>query len=57
VSGTAAQVTARCREKGLLVSVAGANVVRFAPPFIVERAQVDEGIGILRSVLAEGVGK
>lgn len=57
VSGTAANVTARCREKGLLVSVAGANVVRFAPPFIVERAQVDEGIAILRSVLAEGVGK
>jgi predicted acetylornithine/succinylornithine family transaminase len=57
VSGTAAHVTARCREKGLLVSVAGANVVRFAPPFIVERAQVDEGIGNHRSVLAEGVGK
>jgi acetylornithine/succinyldiaminopimelate/putrescine aminotransferase len=57
VSGTASNVTARCREKGLLVSVAGANVIRFAPPFIVERAQVDEGIGILRSVLAEGVGK
>jgi predicted acetylornithine/succinylornithine family transaminase len=57
VSGTAANVTARCREKGLLVSVAGANVIRFAPPFVVERAQVDEGVGILRSVLAEGVGK
>ena len=57
VSGTAANVTARCREKGMLVSVAGANVIRFAPPFIVERAQVDEGVGILRSVLAEGVGK
>lgn len=57
VSGTAANVTARCREKGLLVSVAGANVIRFAPPFIVERKHVDEGVGILRAVLAEGVGK
>ena len=42
VSGTPAQVTARCREKGLLLSVAGDKVVRFAPPYIVERAQVDE---------------
>jgi acetylornithine/N-succinyldiaminopimelate aminotransferase len=57
VSGTAANVTARCREKGVLFSVAGANVIRFAPPFIVERAQIDEAIGVLRSVFAEGVGK
>lgn len=57
VSGTAANVTARCREKGVLFSVAGANVIRFAPPFVVERMQIDEAVGILRSVLAEGVGK
>ena len=57
VSGTAANVTARCREKGVLFSVAGANVIRFAPPFIVERSQIDEAIGVLRSVFAEGVGK
>ena len=57
VSGTAANVTARCREKGVLFSVAGANVIRFAPPFIVERSHIDEAIGVLRSVFAEGVGK
>ena len=57
VSGQPAQVVSRCREKGLLLSVAGANVVRFAPPYVVERAQLDEAVGILRSVLAEGVGK
>ena len=38
-------------------SLAGANVIRFAPPYIVERHQLDEAVGILRSVLAEGVGK
>jgi acetylornithine/succinyldiaminopimelate/putrescine aminotransferase len=57
VAGAPAQVTARCREKGMLVSIAGASVVRFAPPYIIERAHVDEAIAILRGVLAEGAGK
>jgi acetylornithine/succinyldiaminopimelate/putrescine aminotransferase len=57
VSGAPAAVTTRCREKGMLVSVAGPNVIRFAPPFIVERHQLDEAVGILRSVLKEGAGK
>jgi predicted acetylornithine/succinylornithine family transaminase len=57
VSGQPAQVTARCREKGLLVSIAGDKVVRFAPPYIIERAHVDEAVGILRETLAEGAGK
>jgi acetylornithine/N-succinyldiaminopimelate aminotransferase len=57
VSGNAVQVVGRCREQGLLLSVAGANVVRFAPPYIVERHQLDEAIAILRGVLAEGIGK
>ena len=57
VSGAPAQVTARCREKGLLVSVAGDKVVRFVPPYIVERKHIDEAIAIVRGVLAEGVGK
>jgi len=57
VSGAPAQVVARCREKGLLLSVAGDKVVRFAPPYIVEQAQLDEAVTILRGVLAEGVGK
>jgi acetylornithine/succinyldiaminopimelate/putrescine aminotransferase len=49
-------VTGKCREKGLLLSVAGASVVRFAPPYVVERAQLDEALSILRGVLAEGAG-
>jgi predicted acetylornithine/succinylornithine family transaminase len=57
VSGAPANVTAKCRERGLLLSVAGDKVVRFAPPFIVEREQIDEAVGILKGVLAEGVGK
>jgi acetylornithine/N-succinyldiaminopimelate aminotransferase len=57
VAGAPAQVVARCREKGLLLSVAGDKVVRFAPPYIVERPQLDEAVAILRTVLADGVGK
>jgi len=57
VSGAPAQVTARCREKGMLVSVAGDKVVRLAPPYVVERKHLDEALGILRHVLAEGAGR
>ncbi len=52
--GRAGQIVGKCREKGLLLSVAGGKVVRFAPPYIVERAQLDEAVGILRDVLGEG---
>ena len=57
VAGNAAPVVGRCREQGLLLSVAGANVVRFAPPYIVEEGHLDEAVAILRGVLAEGAGK
>lgn len=57
VTGGAVPIVARCREKGVILSVAGDKVVRFAPPYIVERAQIDEAVGVLRSVLAEGVGR
>ena len=43
--------------RALLVSVAGDKVVRFAPPYIVERAQLDEAVAIVRAVLADGAGK
>jgi predicted acetylornithine/succinylornithine family transaminase len=57
VAGAPSEVTVRCRERGLLVSVAGDKVVRFAPPYIVERKHIDEAIATLRGVLAEGKGK
>jgi len=51
-----APVIARCRERGVLFSVAGANVVRFAPPLIVKREHLDEAVGVLESVLRGGGG-
>jgi acetylornithine/N-succinyldiaminopimelate aminotransferase len=53
IEGAALPVVSRCRELGLLVSVAGNNVVRFAPALIVEQAAIDEAIGILDQALAD----
>ena len=44
----------RCREEGLLVSVAGGTVLRFAPALIATTDNVDEAITILDSVLSKG---
>jgi 4-aminobutyrate aminotransferase-like enzyme len=43
----------RARERGLLLSAAGGNVVRFAPPLVVGKAELDEALAILDQVLAE----
>jgi len=57
VTAPPAQIVARCRENGVLVSVAGDKVVRFAPPYIVERKHIDEAVATIRSALSEGIGK
>jgi acetylornithine/N-succinyldiaminopimelate aminotransferase len=54
LDGDAAPVVAKARERGLLVTVAGGNVVRFAPALVVTREEIDEAVAILDSVLAEG---
>jgi acetylornithine/N-succinyldiaminopimelate aminotransferase len=53
LEGEAAPIMARARDKGLLLSVAGPNVIRFAPPLIVNSEQIDEAIEGLDAVLAE----
>ncbi len=47
----AGPVVAGCRDLGLLVSIAGGNVIRFAPPLVVKRSHVDQAIEILDKVL------
>jgi predicted acetylornithine/succinylornithine family transaminase len=54
LDGDAGPVVAKARDRGLLVSVAGGNVVRFAPALVVGRAEIDEAVAILDAVLAEG---
>jgi acetylornithine/succinyldiaminopimelate/putrescine aminotransferase len=53
VKSDPAGVVAKCREKGLLLSVAGATVVRFVPALNVTRAELDEALAILKEVLHE----
>ncbi|WP_315326884.1 aminotransferase class III-fold pyridoxal phosphate-dependent enzyme [Treponema socranskii] len=45
----------RCLEKGLCVSTAGANVIRFLPPLTITDEEMDAGLAIFRSVLKEYV--
>ena len=41
-----------CREQGLLLNATGNNTIRIMPPLTVSRAEIDEGLGIIESVLA-----
>jgi acetylornithine/N-succinyldiaminopimelate aminotransferase len=45
-------VVGRCREQGLLVNAAGDKTVRFAPPFIITRDELDEGLRLFESALS-----
>lgn len=40
-----------CRDKGLLVGVAGNNVLRLAPPLVIEDSDVREAVGIIDQAL------
>ncbi len=51
IDGSVADVRHAAQEAGLLLVPAGADVLRFVPPLIVERDQIDEAIGILRHAL------
>ncbi len=41
-----------CREKGLLINCVGGRVLRFAPPLIITRADVDRAVAALDGVLS-----
>jgi len=43
----ASEVVSRCIENGLILITAGSNVIRFIPPLIIKKSDVDEMISIL----------
>ena len=47
------QVAAKAIEKGLIVITAGSNVIRFVPPLVIEKADIDEMIEKLSATLDE----
>jgi predicted acetylornithine/succinylornithine family transaminase len=53
LDGDASAVVNRARERGLLVSAVGGNVVRFVPALVVGKAEIDEAIQILDGVLGD----
>jgi len=49
----AAPIVTRCRDKGVLLSVAGATVIRFAPALIATPAHLDEALAAVEAALEE----
>jgi 4-aminobutyrate aminotransferase-like enzyme len=49
----AAEVAARCLERGLIVNAVRPDAVRLLPPLTVAREELDEGLAILEGVLAD----
>ncbi len=49
-----AQIVAKCLERGLRINCTHDTVIRFMPPMIVTKEQIDEAVGILDGVLSEG---
>jgi predicted acetylornithine/succinylornithine family transaminase len=48
-----ADIVLKCMKKGLLINCTGGNVLRFVPPLIFTKADVDKAVGILSEVLEE----
>ncbi|MBY9020311.1 MAG: aspartate aminotransferase family protein [Candidatus Lokiarchaeota archaeon] len=46
-------VVKECMEKGLLILGAGENVIRFVPPLVIGKKEIDIGIGILNLALQQ----
>ncbi len=49
----AGDIAKRCLENGLIVGTAGGNTIRFVPPLIITKSQIDEGIEILSEVVKQ----
>jgi len=53
LEGEASPLVKAALEKGLLVGAAGGNVLRFAPPLVVTRGQIDEMKAVMEEVASE----
>ena len=52
--GPVREIIDRAVEKGLILINAGVNIVRFVPPLVISKENVDEMIGILDSCIRSG---
>ncbi len=53
LSGPAAPYIQKAMDKGLILINAGANIIRFVPPLVIDEKNVDDMIGILTECFAE----
>jgi len=53
LNGPGAGIVDKCLEMGLRVNCTNGTVLRFMPPMIATKAQIDEAIEILDSVMSE----
>jgi acetylornithine/N-succinyldiaminopimelate aminotransferase len=51
ITGSAADVQKSCLAAGLCISTAGANTLRFLPPLVITRQEIDRGLEILYNIL------
>jgi acetylornithine aminotransferase/acetylornithine/N-succinyldiaminopimelate aminotransferase len=47
-------VVPRAQQKGLLINATAGNILRFLPPYVIERRHIDQVHAILDEILAEG---
>ena len=50
---SAASLVSACRQRGLLTNVAGGNVLRLVPPFVISEQDIDEAVAIVEAALRE----
>jgi len=53
LNGEAAVIIARAMKRGLLIASAGPNVLRFVPPLIATKQDIDQATAILDEVFKE----
>jgi acetylornithine/N-succinyldiaminopimelate aminotransferase len=46
------ELAVRCMDEGLLILTAGQHALRLLPPLTITRAELEEGLAVLRRVLA-----
>ena len=56
-AGRAAEITAASLKHGVMVLVAGANVVRLAPSLLIEDRDIDEAVPKLKAALEEWLAR
>lgn len=47
----ASEIQKKCLEKGLCISTAGVNTLRFLPPLVINDAEIEKGLALLKEVL------